>query len=85
MGYTRGGQYIHFFITPGKHVIFSKAENWAEINIDAKEGNVIFIKQNPSMGFIMARNSLELIEEIEGKYHVKNTEIGEIIKVRKVQ
>ena len=85
MGYTRGAQYIHFFITPGKHVIFSKAENWAEINIDAKEGDIIFIKQNPSMGFIMARNNLELIGEIEGKYYVKKIEVGEIIKVRKVQ
>lgn len=43
---------------------------------------LITLKQNPSMGAIMARNSLELITEIEGKYHVKNSELGEIIKTR---
>ncbi|MBI5676565.1 MAG: hypothetical protein HZC48_12220 [Nitrospirae bacterium] len=83
MGFTRGLQYIYFFVSPGKHAIFSKAENWAEINIDVKEGETIFLKQNPSMGIVFARNSLELIQEIQGKYYVKNTSIGEIKKERK--
>lgn len=83
MGYTRGSQYLYFFVSPGKHTIFSKAENWAEINIDLKEGETVFLKQNPAMGIIMARNDLELIQEVEGKYHVKNTSIGVIKKDRK--
>src|SRR5213080_2324074 len=29
MGYTRGNQYIYFYVTPGTHTINSKAENWA--------------------------------------------------------
>ena len=79
MGYTRGSQYIFFYVNPGKHKIFSNAENWAEIGLDARAGETLFVKQNPELGFIMARNSLELIPEVEGKYHVKNTDLGTII------
>lgn len=79
MGYTRGSQYIYFYVNPGKYKIFSNAENWAEIGLDARAGETLFLKQNPELGFIMARNSLELIPEVEGKYHVKNTDLGTII------
>lgn len=83
MGYTRGGQYIYFYVTPGKHKILSKAENWAEFDIDAKPKETVFLKQNVEMGFIIARNSIEQLQEVEGKYFVKNAEVGTIIKERK--
>ncbi len=83
MGYTRQSQYIYFYVNPGKHTLFSKAENWAEVTVDAKANEIIFIKQNVSMGIIMARNSLEQIQDTEGKFHVKNTSIGTILKERK--
>lgn len=79
MGWNRGSQYIYFYVNPGKHTIFSIAENWAEISIDLKAGETAFVKQNPEMGIIMARNSLEIIPEIEGKYYVKNAKVGNII------
>lgn len=79
VGYTRGGQYIHFDITPGKHTILSQAENLASINLSAKAGDVLFVKQTPQMGIIMARNSLSEISECEGKYHVKHLDIGTLI------
>ncbi|MDP3013238.1 MAG: DUF2846 domain-containing protein [Candidatus Subteraquimicrobiales bacterium] len=85
MGYNRGSQYIYFLVNPGKHTILSKAENWAEISVDVKAGETVFLKQNPSIGIIMARNSLELIQEVEGKYHVKNTSLGTVIKERKLK
>ena len=83
MGFTRGVQHIYFYVSLGKHSIYSNAENWAEIDINAKEGDIIFLKQNPEMGILFARNSIQIIDEIEGKYHMKNTEIGEIKKLRK--
>lgn len=70
-------------MSPGNHIIYSKAENWAEIKIDAKPRDVIFIKQITSMGIIMARNSLEQIQDTEGKYCVKNASLGTIKKERK--
>src|SRR3990170_5416854 len=68
MGYTRGGQYIYFYVTPGKHKILSKAENWAELDIDAKPKETLFLKQNVEFGIIMARNSMTQLQELEGKY-----------------
>lgn len=80
MGYNKGGQYIYFFVEPGNHTIYSKAENWAEQEISAKSGDVLFIKQNPQLGFIMARNSLNIIDETEGKFYIKESGLGTIIK-----
>jgi Protein of unknown function (DUF2846) len=83
MGYTRGSQYIYFSVAPGKHKIYSKAENWADVDFDANDGDIIFVQQDASMGFVMARNSLLKIDEIPGKYNVKTLTIGTVIKTEK--
>jgi hypothetical protein len=83
VGFTRGRQYIYFNLTPGNHKIFSKAENWAETLVTAQAGDIIFIQQEPAMGIIMARNSLFKIEDYQGKYHVKNLQVGTITKTDK--
>jgi len=83
MGYTRGSQYIYFNLAPGDHKIFSKAENWAETDVSANAGDVIFIQQEPSMGIIMARNSLVRIEALPGTYYVKTLKLGTIGKTDK--
>lgn len=83
MGHTRSSQYIHFNVSPGTHKIYSKAENWAETQIVAKSGDVVFIQQEPSMGLIMARNSLSVLDELQGKYHVKNLTLGTVVKTDK--
>ncbi|MES1983069.1 MAG: DUF2846 domain-containing protein [Pseudomonadota bacterium] len=83
MGYTRSEEYIYFSIRPGEHKIYSKAENWAETLVSAKEGDIIFLQQEPTMGFIMARNDLSKIADYEGKYHVKTLTVGTLIKPEK--
>lgn len=80
MGYTRGSQYIYFNLTPGEHQILSKAENWAETNVTAAAGDIIFIQQEATMGLIMAQNSIFKLQDYEGKYHVKHLEMGTILK-----
>ena len=80
MGLTRGSQYIYFNLEPGGHKILSKAENWSEVFVDASPGEVIFIRQDAQMGVFIARNSIYLIPEYEGKYHVKMSKLGTIIK-----
>ena len=80
MGFTRGKQYIHFNLEPGDHQILSKAENWAEINVTANAGDIIYIQQDAQMGLIMARNSVIKIQDYEGKYHIKRLKLGTIIK-----
>jgi hypothetical protein len=83
MGYTRSSQYIYFNIAPGDHKIYSKAENWAEALVSAKAGDIIYIQQEPSMGIIMARNTIFKLEDYQGKYHVKTLTLGTIIKTEK--
>ncbi len=83
MGYTRSSQYIHFNLAPGEHKIYSKAENWAETQVTAQAGDIIFIQQEPTMGIIMARNNLFKLEDYVGKYHVKTLTIGTVMKTDK--
>lgn len=77
MGYTRSSQYIYFHLKPGVHKIYSKAENWAETEVTAKAGDIIFIQQEPTIGFIMAQNSIFKVDDYVGKYHVKTLTVGE--------
>lgn len=83
MGFTRGTQYIYFNVNTGKHKIYSKAENWAETDIEAKSGDIIFIQQEAAMGIVMARNNIFKINELQGKYNVKTLTPGTIIKSEK--
>jgi len=83
MGWTRANQHVYFYLTPGQHKIYSKAENWAEIQLDAKAGEDIFIEQEPGVGVFMARNSIQKIDPLIGKYHVMKTGRGEILKTSK--
>ncbi len=76
IGWTRGSQYIKFYLEPGKHKIYSNAENWAEITLDCKPGKIIYLKQDPEMGIIMARNSLLRVPHYEGKYHLLSLQKG---------
>lgn len=80
MGYTRSSQYIYFNVTPGAHRIYSLAENWAAIEINAKPNEIIFLEQNPEIGFFIARNKLNQIDDYQGKYHLKKLSVGTIIK-----
>jgi hypothetical protein len=83
MGFTRGSQYIHFNVAPGKHRLYSKAETAAEIEIDAKAGDIFFIAQEPAIGIIMSRNTLMKLDELPGKYHVKRLTLGTVLKTHK--
>jgi hypothetical protein len=80
VGFTRSKQYIYFALPPGTHKIFSKAENWAEIELTVKAGDVAFIQQEVNIGFIMARNTLVRLDDVTGRYHVKNLELGTLHK-----
>jgi len=83
MGYTRSSQDIYFHLKAGVHKIYSKAENWAVTEVTAKAGDIIFLQQEPSMGFLMAQNSIFKLDDYIGKYHVKTLKIGTIIKTEK--
>lgn len=79
VGSTMGQQYTYFNITPGDHKILSQAGNWAEINVSAKAGDIIFIQQEPYMGWTTLNNKLFILKDYEGKYYVKTLARGTII------
>ncbi|MBC8056100.1 MAG: DUF2846 domain-containing protein [Rhizobiales bacterium] len=83
VGYTRASQYIYFNLAPGEHKIYSKAENWAEVQVKAVAGDIIYIQQEPSMGVIMARNNIFKLDDYQGKYQVKMLTVGTILKAEK--
>ena len=85
MGGTYIGQYIYFYINPGKHKIYTKApDNWDEITIDANAGEIIYLRQNTSLIGFISRVKLERLSNTEGKYRIKDCEQGTIIKNRKL-
>lgn len=83
MGYTKGNQHIYFYLSPGKHTLYSDAENWAELTVNAKANEEIYLLQEPEMGWWMARNNVYIIDELRGKYLLMTTSLGEIKKFKK--
>ena len=78
VGHTKGKEYIYFGLSTGKHQILSKAKNWATLEIDAKNKELIFLEQQPSSGFPLPSNQLIKLPQYEGKYHVKHLKRGTI-------
>jgi len=56
---------------PGKTTISSKAENTSTVDLDAQKGSVYYLVQHIRMGFFIARNKLELVDETKGQEILK--------------
>ena len=76
IGHNDTKEYIYTVLPPGHHTIYSKAENWAKIEIEAKPNQTVFLEQIPKIGILFARNELKQLDELEGTYHVKHLELG---------
>ncbi len=77
IGYTRQNQFLAFPVSVGEHDINSKAENWASVHVDAKNGESIFLQQSPSFGVLFARNAISRIDEVEGRYLMSESGLSE--------
>lgn len=77
IGQTAAKTYLYKEVAPGKHVIASKAENTDTLEIDAKPGVAYYIWQEVKMGFMYARNKLQLVDENAGKKGVLETKLAE--------
>ncbi len=84
VGYTKNGRFIYFSVTPGMHIVYSKADNWDSVSIKADPGENVFIKLRPVWGYLLGGCELEIISEIEGKYLVKNSRKGTINKEKEI-
>lgn len=67
IGSTNGKRYIYAFVKPGKREFISKAENKDELVLVIEAGKTYFFEQKVQMGFIMARNQLERLDETQGR------------------
>lgn len=76
IGYTRGNQYIYFYVEPGQHTVTSTAENTSNVTFDIKAGETQYLIQDASFGFLFGRNSLDKLNPVEGKYYIKHTKLG---------
>ncbi len=84
MGHTNGKEYIYFYVTPGKHTIYSKGESFKSIDIDIKAEEVVFIEQEEIMGYFIANSLLHNdYDLLTGKYMVKTLSLGTVIKTQK--
>jgi hypothetical protein len=83
-GSTGEGQYIYFPVSPGIHHVLSRSGNVADIVVDAKAGDVVFIKQLLKRTFLGIGTSLSVVDPVEGAYHIMRTSPGSMI-VRKEQ
>ena len=77
IGQTAAKTFLYKEVTPGKHIISSKAENTDTVEIDAKPGSLNYVWQEVKMGVMYARNKLHLVEEAEGKKGVLETKLAE--------
>lgn len=51
--------------------------------VTVKAGEVIYLKQEVEVGVMMARNSLKVLGDVEGRYLVKDAGLGTIAKESK--
>ncbi|HKP94225.1 MAG TPA: hypothetical protein VJ385_00575 [Fibrobacteria bacterium] len=83
-GSNKAGQHIWFSLNPGRHRLFSVAENTAMVELDFQADSTYFFRQDVTAGFIMARNHLSETDSLEGKYNVKITEPGTMLRTKLV-
>ena len=77
IGQTAANTYLYKELTPGKHVISSKAENTDTIEVQAKPGTLLYVWQEVKMGLLSARTKLNVVEEAQGKKGVQETKLAE--------
>jgi len=81
-------RYLYTTLPPGEHTIYSKAENWAEMKIQLKPKEIVFIEQVPKMGVLYVRNELRIFDEVTGKFFVmtlKPANTNEVRRIREAQ
>lgn len=70
-GDTGSHTYVLKEVTPGEHVLVSKAENDSTLTINAAAGKNYFVWQEVKMGLLYARTQLHLVDETTGEAGVK--------------
>jgi len=75
LGETVWKTYLYKEVTPGTHIITSKAANEHSIEIDVKAGSVNYIWQEVKLGILSPRSKLHLVSSAEGKAGVLESKL----------
>jgi hypothetical protein len=75
IGDTAAHTYVFQQITPGKHVLVSKTEKDASLEIDTQAGMNYFVWQEVKMGAFAARSALHSVDSKTGEDAVKGCKL----------
>lgn len=67
VGSTGPSSYLCWERQPGNTVISAKSEDTSAVAVNVEAGKVNYIFLHVRMGWVMARNKLEVVSEDEGK------------------
>lgn len=75
VGETVAKSYLMLAVPAGQQTLVSSAENDSELNLTAEPGKNYFVWQEVKMGFIKARNSLQVVDESTGRAGVTESKL----------
>ena len=77
IGYIKGVEYLYFQVTPGKHRIFSQGRNWKYIDVEVKDGKILFLMQPIKLDIDRTNvDNMEIMDATIGKNYVTNLRMG---------
>ena len=76
LGVNRGNNYFYVTLRPGEHYLCSQAENRSVIAMSVEAGKTYYLQQKITMGFMKARNRLEVLDESDGQKQVAKAHLS---------
>lgn len=83
-GYTGAQSYFMWVVDPGSHEIKSEAENDEILKLETEANKIYYIWQEVKMGFMSARNKLQVVSEERGKKGVSESKLIDVNAASKI-
>lgn len=80
IGQTAAKSYFALEVSPGKHILVSKAENDSSLEVNAEAGKNNFVWQEVKMGLVIARTKLQIVDEETGKAGIAECKLIESVQ-----
>jgi hypothetical protein len=75
VGQTVAKSYLMLSVPAGQQTLVSSAENDSELKLNAEAGKNYFVWQEVKVGFIKARNSLQVVDDQTGRAGVAESKL----------
>lgn len=71
-------QFVHCYVSPGTHTLFSKTEGpITSVSFNCEAGKIYYAQVNATSGMWVANPLLVAIDDISGKYYLMQTREGD--------